>query len=63
MNPNDASESVSESQSSRAPEYAMMVCGAEGEGVALAAASALATGQVLHKILAGSELGAAICYF
>lgn len=63
MNPNDANESVGESQSGRAPEYAIMICGAEGEGVALAAVSALASGQVLHKVLAGSELGATICYF
>lgn len=63
MNPNDANELVGESKSGRTPEYAVMVCGAEGEGVALASPSALTTGQVLRELLAGSELGTAICYF
>lgn len=51
---------VCESKSGRAPEYAVMIYGTEGEGAALPAASAPATGQVLHELLAGSELRNAI---
>lgn len=56
-----ANELVGESKSGRASENAVMACGAEGEGVALAAA--LATGQRRRELLTGSELGAAIDSF